>query len=373
MITIRSVLSTGALSLALAGCASKSNTVNVGVQEDAATPQCQHGDMRCNPDTFIFEQCRDDGLGFETLPGSSPCASGTLCEQGVQASPPACPEPACSAGDARCVDGAGESCKADLTGWSANGDCGSESKQCNPRVGECALIPIDAYEVTREAYKAFVDDAGWSAKATPPPGCAWKKPGSSFDFTPDDWTAQLQNPQLPVVGVDWCDAYVYCAWAGQHLCGQIDGGMVAYDSYADAGLSEWQNACSSGGELDYPYGTSYQSQSCNDGGKTKNGAVEGLFPGGASEVAQCRSPRPAYASAVNLLGNVGEWENSCNKDATVQAAGAGASDRCRVRGGDTTTPIGDMAQGCGFSPADPVPRDRRSATIGFRCCGLSMN
>jgi formylglycine-generating enzyme required for sulfatase activity len=348
---------------------SKENNIGVGGNASDADVTCGFGELRCNPDTFIFEQCRNDGLGFETLTGSAPCASLALCEQGVQLAPPACPTPACSAGISRCFDGAAETCDPDLNAFSPNQDCGGEALQCNPRTGQCFQLVLDPVEVTRSAYDAFLQDPSWSNKVSPPPGCGFKDIGSGFDFTPSDWTSQLANPDLPVVGVDWCDAYVYCAWNGQHLCGLVDGGMLLYDTYADPGLSAWHNACTSGGELDFPYGDKYQSQACNDAGKDKTGAVNGLFTGAAPQSQQCVSPRPAYASIRNMLGNVAEWEDACSKDATILQSGAGASDSCRARGGHTDTPTGDMAAGCRVQPPDPLRRDARSPTLGFRCCG----
>jgi formylglycine-generating enzyme required for sulfatase activity len=354
--------------VAFAGC-SKENHIDTGADGPDADVTCYVGELRCNPDTHVFETCRKDELGFETLPGASPCASEALCEQGIQLAPPACPAPACSPGVSRCFNGAAETCDTDLNAFSPNEDCGAEGLQCNPRTGQCISLAIDPTEVSRSAYEVFLLDTAWSSKTTPPPGCGFKDTGGGYDFTPLDWDSQVLHPDLPVTGVDWCDAFVYCAWKGQHLCGLVDGGMLLYDTFADPGLSEWHNACSSGGEFDYPYGDKYQSQSCNDAGKDKTGSVEGLFAVSGPQTQACVSPRSSYASMRNMLGNVAEWENACSRDATVLQAGAGAADSCRVRGGHGDTPTGDMASGCSVQPPDPVRRETRSPWIGFRCCG----
>jgi len=286
------------------------------------------------------------------------CASTEECAFSASQQSSTCISKVCEPQETRCFDGAAELCKSNGSGWSSD-DCAGQNKQCNPTTAECITLAIDPYEVDRTAYAAFLADG--SKPSTP--GCSWKN-----DFTPDDWTGQQANPSLPVVGVDWCDAFTYCAWKGKHLCGKIGGGMAAYASHTDPGLGEWMNACSSGGDLTFPYGALYETQKCNDGAMSKSGAVEGLFAGNASQISGCRSPRKAYSGTINLLGNVAEWENACEKDASSSSSGAGASDKCRARGGAFDTPSGDMAKGCAYTPADS-PRDHRSPNLGFRCRG----
>lgn len=331
---------------------------------------CQKGDTRCNPTTFLFEQCNAGLSGFDALAGATACATLELCQQGLKAAPPACPKPACDTGQSRCREGVPETCNKGRTDFAVGDDCPTQSKKCNPLTATCLDLAVNAGEVTRQAYADFVALADNSAVFASIPGCEWKNNGSGhYLVTPDNWAAQQANPTLPVVGVDWCDAFAYCAWRSQHLCGKIGGGMVTFASFGDPGSGEWTNACTSGGEFAYPYGDTYQSQACNDAGKSKTGAIEGLFPATSSAISGCRSTRAAYAAIVNMLGNVGEWENACEKDATVASANPGKTDKCRVRGGDTNTPTADMAAGCSYQASSLLARDARSATMGFRCCG----
>ncbi len=284
------------------------------------------------------------------------CASVDVCEFSLAQQSFSCISAVCEPQQSRCFDGAAEVCKPNGSGWSSE-DCPGQQLQCNPTTGSCIPLPMDPYEVSRADYDAFLAAAGKPSF----PACSWKT-----DFTPDDWAGQQASPSLPVTGVDWCDAYTYCAWKGQHLCGKIGGGMVPYASHTDPGLSEWMNVCSSGGELTYPWGDLYEPQLCNDAAKSKAGATDGLFDGTAPALSGCRSPRSAYASVLNLLGNVAEWENSCDKDAS--ASGAGETDRCRVRGGAFDTPSVELSSGCAHTPSD-VSRAWRAPNVGFRCCG----
>ena len=50
-----------------------------------------------------------------------------------------------------------------------------------------------------------------------PSFCAW-----NTDFTPSAaWPPAPTQANHPVVWVDWCDAFAYCAGAGKRLCGPL--------------------------------------------------------------------------------------------------------------------------------------------------------
>ena len=73
---------------------------------------------------------------------------------------------------------------------------------------------IDSTEVTRAQYGIFV--ASTDVGALPEPAfCAWNK-----SFLPYDGWKDLPHDDRPVTKVNWCDAYMYCAWAGKRLCGE---------------------------------------------------------------------------------------------------------------------------------------------------------
>ena len=63
---------------------------------------------------------------------------------------------------------------------------------------------MDKYEVTNAQYKQFMDATGYKAPNF------WESPEFRDSGT-------LNQPNYPVVGVDWYDAKAYCHWAGKRL------------------------------------------------------------------------------------------------------------------------------------------------------------
>jgi len=200
---------------------------------------------------------------------------------------------------------------------------------------------IDALEVTNEAYAAMLEielDASLL-----PPGCEWKS-----GFEPEGWTDDLDG-DLPVVGVDWCDAMVYCEWAGKQLCGGVDGGSADYDVQDDAEGDAWYRACSNGGASTFPYGESLDPAACN-GSEAGNDA---LLAGGS--LATCEGGVPGL---YDMSGNVWEWTNAC-----ASASGDGTTE-CRRRGGSRFSEGDNLRCAVNSTRA----RGERDNAVGFRCC-----
>jgi formylglycine-generating enzyme required for sulfatase activity len=140
---------------------------------------------------------------------------------------------------------------------------------CPAATGGPTLVPvcggycIDATEVTRDQYAAWLGTS--PVTGGQPAYCSW-----NTSFTPScEWPPGAKGAR-PVVCVDWCDAYAYCKAVGKRLCGKIGGGSNGYSDFADARVSQWYNACSSGGAHTYPYGgagaggtSGYQATTCN--------------------------------------------------------------------------------------------------------------
>lgn len=217
---------------------------------------------------------------------------------------------------------------------------------------------IDTTEVTNAQYQRFIDDTrDTSHLPTIPPYCGW----AGTVFAPPSGSADLTHPTRPVVDIDFCDATVYCLWAGKHLCGKIGGGHVApMSSFSDPNVSQWDFACRGGspGTL-YPYGASYVGSKCAVAGPEGIGSLQdvGSFGG-------CRGPSSPYDQIVDLSGNAGEWDDSCDTYDTT----ATAPDKilCQVRGGYVGNSDGPFAFSC--SADHPTWMTAHYEVTGFRCC-----
>jgi sulfatase modifying factor 1 len=241
----------------------------------------------------------------------------------------------------------------DTTG-DGDGDCAGPCG--SPDCGECpdnasVAIPgnysIGSTEVANSDYEAFLAVgftseflAGWL-----PAECDWKS-----DFTPDDWPAN-PVPDLPVESVDWCDAWAYCEWSGQHLCGKIGGGPAPLADVQNSVTNEWFKACTGGGIKNYPYGLDFVAAACNglDAGAGQLMAVGTLL-----------SCVGGYAGIYDMSGNVWEWENSCAVDPMV----ADEDQNCHQRGGSYFSDGPTLR--CGINSVRA--RNYRNNNLGIRCC-----
>jgi formylglycine-generating enzyme required for sulfatase activity len=213
---------------------------------------------------------------------------------------------------------------------------------------------IDSTEVTWRQYMK------WAAGIMATPAELANQPTECVSWNMDVMPPPTQecaepigqdNDLQPVVCVDWCDAHMFCESVGKRLCGRISGEELLTKDYADPGLSQWDNACTSGGRNDYPYSGPYQPNTCFAiGTGTGQPVAVGTKPG-------CQPSDPGYAGVFDLSGNVAEWENACTSS-------SGPGDRCLARGGS----FADTKDGAACSTNSPVVRDIKINTIGFRCC-----
>jgi formylglycine-generating enzyme len=321
----------------------------------------------CTPTTFTCDGAKLMGCDANGVPKlADTCASAPLCERGRPTgacAPPACGEGADPPLASKCTDGNAAVCSADQQMFEVT-PC--QDQQCNPAVGECFKLDIDATEVTRAQYAAFV--ASTSQPPDQPMGCAWNT-SLVPDATCMNSTDVCHDPAgscdaHPQVCVDWCDAAAYCAAHGRRLCGAIAGGMVPLDQYANPGKSQWMNACSSGGSNQWTHGNTWsagaEGQICDGAAKAK-GTNGKTFP--VTELTSCHSAVASYAKLLDLSGNVAEWEDSCS--AVASSSTASKDDTCRVRGGSYASNI--TALRCDANPA-LMARSAVSPEVGFRCC-----
>jgi formylglycine-generating enzyme len=199
---------------------------------------------------------------------------------------------------------------------------------------------IDAHETTRAEYAAFLENV--EELAPQPSYCAWNLSYAPTEGTNDD-------VDLPVVGVDFCDARAFCDWAGKRLCGKIGGGPTEYDAYASASESQWYAACSHGGTRVFPYGNSYDGALCNGADDNHEGKA-------MAADSQCEG---GYEGIFDMSGNVWEWEDACDGE-------LGIEDDCRLRGGEFSNPEGFLR--CDYGEFS-ITRNFATSSIGIRCCG----
>jgi sulfatase modifying factor 1 len=226
-----------------------------------------------------------------------------------------------------------------------------------PKMIRVGTYCIDSTEVTGADYAAFVE-AG-TGTSLEPPECAWKN--GSWD-NGGEWTL-VNGPTGPAGDVDWCDAYVYCKWAGKRLCGAIDGGSVPYDSYADETKDQWFAACGGADATAYPYGNEFDQSACN------GLLADGGYPDGATTytvepVASKKTCQGGYPGIFDMSGNVAEWEDCCD----VSSGGDAAAQPCRYRGGSAHSSEDELTCATGESFGVPYDRGRHDDDLGFRCC-----
>jgi sulfatase modifying factor 1 len=203
---------------------------------------------------------------------------------------------------------------------------------------------IDSTEINNVQYAQFLS-AIVSANATRPPGCE-----GLVNFTPHGlWPYSPGTDQYPVVSVDWCQAYAYCAWAGKRLCGRMPRGPLAMGpAETDALQSQWFNACSAGGQNAYPYGNAFKQGVCS----APAGRQTLIQPVGTQ--LQCMG---GYPGLFDMTGNVWEWADVC--------ATTAANSLCRVYGGAFDSNPPELS--CSFTGRES-PRTGSANNIGIRCC-----
>jgi formylglycine-generating enzyme required for sulfatase activity len=136
---------------------------------------------------------------------------------------------------------------------------------------------IDKFEVTNQAFRAFVDDGGYATRAYwSPEGWAWLQE-QLVEMLP--MYCQGNVSENPVACVTWYEAEAYARWRGGRLPTE----------------AEWEYAARGKKSLVYPWGNTFDPGLCNVVGATSLKPV-GSYPGGAS-----------WAGALDMAGNVMEW------------------------------------------------------------------
>jgi formylglycine-generating enzyme required for sulfatase activity len=142
---------------------------------------------------------------------------------------------------------------------------------------------IDRHEVTNAEYKQFVDYIRLTSDHSK---CHAREP-KGVSHEPRSWSDEgARQPNLPVTGVSWYDAYAYAAWAGKRLPTE----------------AEWEKAARGTDARKYPWG----NDALDAGGMARaNSAAQDGFDG-LSPVGAFPSGASPYG-CLDMAGNVWEW------------------------------------------------------------------
>lgn len=260
-------------------------------------------------------------------------------------------------GDDGGAPGAPDAVAADSTVPALDGALPDGASDAGPCLAGMALVPmpdggfycIDATEVTQAQYQQFIASKAGNTSGQIAACSANKSYVPSLPCTANSYDPNLRGA-YPVSCVDWCDAYEYCRSAGKRLCGAVAGGAVAFASYATL-QSQWYAACShhEDGLHARAYGNNFDPARCNGAGYDAGIPLSGPIPAGSAS--GCVG---GYPGIFDMMGNVYEWEDSCDNDAG-----------CRVRGGRFG---GNQDYHYCSWGALSFGRDFAAEDIGFRCC-----
>ncbi len=192
------------------------------------------------------------------------------------------------------------------------------------REAPTAELHFTTREITRRQYAAFLRDpfvlAGFHAEDNQP---------RHHRHRPSDWQAQMAQPDLPVVNVDWWSAYAFASWAGGRL----------------PSAEEWESAASGQGRRLYPWGGKFAAASPVTGERALRGPV----------AASVESGDVTPEGLLAMGGNVSEWTRS------VSTASGGYA--MVVKGGNYLLPGAETAR---LDYRNHVSPNHRSRTLGFR-------
>ncbi len=228
-----------------------------------------------------------------------------------------------------------------IIGTDAKNDLNT-GNEVDPRRVFVEAFYIDKYEVTNEQYAIFLTETGHREPKF------WDNP-------------TLNDPNQPVVGVNWEDAETYANWAGKRLptdiewekaARSIDGRLCPWGNVYDPSLGNFDDGGSMDGKFD---------------GFTMQPSPVGSFPKGVSPY-----------GLHDMSGNVWEWVKSDllelqnNKgDIANEKSNLTKDITYTIRGGAWTNGPGDTRTTVFY--IYPAQCSDHSSSVGFRCAMTPSN
>lgn len=206
--------------------------------------------------------------------------------------------------------------------------------QASPAEVALREFALDAYEVTNQAYRRFLEKGARRSAGDSPEEKERYPAGKDHHPDPDVWNdANFNQPRQPVVGVDWYDAAAYCRWMGKRLPTE----------------EEWERAARGTAGRLYPWGNTFEDNRCN--------SRDARQPAGKTvavgDYKHCTSPEGIY----DLVGNADEWTST---KATRENGKEG-----RVVRGGSWEERGEV-RGLGYFSTVAAP-EYRGKDMGIRC------
>ncbi len=194
---------------------------------------------------------------------------------------------------------------------------------------------MDAYEVTNVEYKQFIDAGGYNNQAFwTDEGWQWRQTSNEQNFKTSDpkpmywgtgsapWESDpySNQPNSPVVGVNWYEAYAYARYRAKNLPSE----------------AQWEYATRSQSGRTYTWGDAW------DGNRANHGQSHSPYFDESDGYRYC-APAGSFPSGNNpegvnnLVGNVMEWINDWNgdynPDQTFNPSGNATGTEKVIRGG----------------------------------------